>query len=150
MRTGIDLLAMKCFLCWDGIRLQRGWRGSALSLKRTWLAETLNKSERQHLSEGSSLLCLINTHDHLYYVFSPGIAAGGDQDLKQNRPSVTSNTTKRGTSLTRSHSVGGPLQNMDLLQRPSHGVSTVSLPNSLQEAVVSSLGVHSLFQAEVP
>ncbi|XP_041078146.1 LOW QUALITY PROTEIN: DENN domain-containing protein 4C-like [Polyodon spathula] len=42
---------------------------------------------------------------------------------------------KRGASLTRSNSVGGPLQNMDFPQRPSHGVSTSSLPNSLQEAV---------------
>ncbi|XP_026722178.1 DENN domain-containing protein 4C isoform X3 [Athene cunicularia] len=46
-----------------------------------------------------------------------------------------SNAPKRGMSLTRSHSVGGPLQNIDLSQRPSHGISTVSLPNSLQEAV---------------
>nr|XP_009940727.1 PREDICTED: DENN domain-containing protein 4C [Opisthocomus hoazin] len=45
------------------------------------------------------------------------------------------NPLKRGVSLTRSHSVGGPLQNIDLSQRPSHGVSTVSLPNSLQEVV---------------
>ncbi|NXD14418.1 DEN4C protein, partial [Nothocercus nigrocapillus] len=45
------------------------------------------------------------------------------------------NSSKRGASLTRSHSVGGPLQNIDLSQRPSHGVSTVSLPNSLQEVV---------------
>uniref|UniRef100_A0A8C6XKZ3 DENN domain containing 4C n=1 Tax=Naja naja TaxID=35670 RepID=A0A8C6XKZ3_NAJNA len=50
-------------------------------------------------------------------------------------PPVTNNSSKRGTSLTRSHSVGGPLQNIDLLQRPSHGISTVSLPNSLQETV---------------
>lgn len=49
----------------------------------------------------------------------------------------TSNPPKRGVSLTRSHSVGGPLQNIDLSQRPSHGISTVSLPNSLQEVVVS-------------
>ncbi|MGH0176438.1 UNVERIFIED_CONTAM: hypothetical protein FKN15_072963 [Acipenser sinensis] len=42
---------------------------------------------------------------------------------------------KRGASLTRSNSVGGPLQNMDFSQRPSHGVSTSSLPNSLQEVV---------------
>uniref|UniRef100_A0A8B9CL54 DENN domain containing 4C n=1 Tax=Anser brachyrhynchus TaxID=132585 RepID=A0A8B9CL54_9AVES len=47
----------------------------------------------------------------------------------------TSNPAKRGVSLTRSHSVGGPLQNIDLSQRPSHGISTVSLPNSLQEVV---------------
>ncbi|KAJ8385253.1 hypothetical protein AAFF_G00191300 [Aldrovandia affinis] len=46
---------------------------------------------------------------------------------------------KRGTSLTRSNSVGGPLQSLDLSQRPSHGVSTTSLPNSLQE-VSNALG----------
>ncbi|KAM9214270.1 DENN domain-containing protein 4C isoform 1-T1 [Leptosomus discolor] len=45
------------------------------------------------------------------------------------------NPPKKGVSLTRSHSVGGPLQNIDLSQRPSHGISTVSLPNSLQEVV---------------
>ncbi|XP_076828543.1 DENN domain-containing protein 4C [Brachyhypopomus gauderio] len=46
---------------------------------------------------------------------------------------------KRGTSLTRSNSVGGPLQSLDSAQWPSHGVSTTSLPNSLQE-VVDTLG----------
>ncbi|XP_039175349.1 DENN domain-containing protein 4C isoform X1 [Crotalus tigris] len=58
-----------------------------------------------------------------------------DKNLKHIKPPVTNNSSKRGTSLTRSHSVGGPLQNIDLLQRPSHGISTVSLPNSLQETV---------------
>ncbi|XP_056156609.1 DENN domain-containing protein 4C [Lampris incognitus] len=38
-----------------------------------------------------------------------------------------------GTSLTRSNSVGGPLQSLDSSQRPSHGVSTTSLPSSLHE-----------------
>ncbi|XP_075891477.1 DENN domain-containing protein 4C isoform X1 [Nelusetta ayraudi] len=38
-----------------------------------------------------------------------------------------------GTSLTRSNSVGGPLQSLDYSQRPGHGVSTSSLPCSLQE-----------------
>ncbi|KAJ6669518.1 hypothetical protein lerEdw1_000066 [Lerista edwardsae] len=65
-----------------------------------------------------------------------GKAEERDGSHKPARSSVTSNTSKRGTSLTRSHSVGGPLQNIDLLQRPSHGISTVSLPNSLQEAVL--------------
>ncbi|XP_073492619.1 DENN domain-containing protein 4C isoform X1 [Aquarana catesbeiana] len=55
-----------------------------------------------------------------------------DADTK---PSDKNGTPKRAASLTRSHSVGGPLQNIDLSQRPSHGVSTVSLPNSLQEVV---------------
>lgn len=38
-----------------------------------------------------------------------------------------------GTSLTRSNSVGGPLQSLDYSLRPGHGVSTTSLPCSLQE-----------------
>ncbi|KAL2078974.1 hypothetical protein ACEWY4_024718 [Coilia grayii] len=46
---------------------------------------------------------------------------------------------KRGTSLTRSNSVGGPLQCLDASQRPNHGVSTTSLPNSLHD-VADSLG----------
>lgn len=43
-----------------------------------------------------------------------------------------------GTSLTRSNSVGGPLQSLDYSQRPGHGVSTTSLPCSLQEMSVSA------------
>ncbi|KAJ3585440.1 hypothetical protein NHX12_014159, partial [Muraenolepis orangiensis] len=39
-----------------------------------------------------------------------------------------------GTFLTRSNSVGGPLQSLDSSLRPGHGVSTASLPCSLQEA----------------
>uniref|UniRef100_UPI003AAF386A DENN domain-containing protein 4C isoform X3 n=1 Tax=Centroberyx gerrardi TaxID=166262 RepID=UPI003AAF386A len=38
-----------------------------------------------------------------------------------------------GTSLTRSNSVGGPLQSLESSQRPGHGVSTTSLPCSLHE-----------------
>ncbi|EDL76018.1 rCG23015, isoform CRA_a [Rattus norvegicus] len=49
--------------------------------------------------------------------------------------SVPNSLSKRNVSLTRSHSVGGPLQNIDVSQRPFHGISTVSLPNSLQEDV---------------
>ncbi|NXU48537.1 DEN4C protein, partial [Turnix velox] len=57
-----------------------------------------------------------------------------DEQIKAMMTS-SNNPPKRGVSLTRSHSVGGPLQNIDLSQRPSHGISTVSLPNSLQEVV---------------
>ncbi|XP_076144653.1 DENN domain-containing protein 4C isoform X2 [Alosa pseudoharengus] len=46
---------------------------------------------------------------------------------------------KRGTSLTRSNSVGGPLQSLNASQRPNHGISTTSLPNSLHD-VADSLG----------
>ncbi|KAM8984664.1 DENN domain-containing protein 4C isoform 4-T6 [Ara ararauna] len=60
-----------------------------------------------------------------------------EEQSKDPRTLKTSsnNPPKRGVSLTRSHSVGGPLQNIDLSQRPSHGISTASLPNSLQEVV---------------
>ncbi|KAL0970341.1 hypothetical protein UPYG_G00240660 [Umbra pygmaea] len=41
---------------------------------------------------------------------------------------------KRGSSLTRSNSVGGPLQSLDSVHKqPGHGVSTSSLPCSLTE-----------------
>lgn len=48
-----------------------------------------------------------------------------------------------GTSLTRSNSVGGPLQSLDYSQRPGHGVSTTSLPCSLQEVSVSVPHCHN-------
>ncbi|XP_068830182.1 DENN domain-containing protein 4C isoform X8 [Capricornis sumatraensis] len=60
--------------------------------------------------------------------------ASGDVQTVKVSP-VPNSLSKRNVSLTRSHSVGGPLQNMDFSQRPFHGISTVSLPNSLQEFV---------------
>ncbi|XP_020822957.1 DENN domain-containing protein 4C isoform X2 [Phascolarctos cinereus] len=78
-------------------------------------------------------------------VVSEGISSSAEPsvELKEengNFPSVktssvANNFSSRGVSLTRSHSVGGPLQNIDFSQRPFHGISTVSLPNSLQEVV---------------
>ncbi|XP_023614678.1 DENN domain-containing protein 4C isoform X2 [Myotis lucifugus] len=64
--------------------------------------------------------------------------ASGDVQTMEISP-VPNSLSKRNVSLTRSHSVGGPLQNIDISQRPFHGISTVSLPNSLQE-VVDPLG----------
>ncbi|KAM6183468.1 DENN domain-containing protein 4C isoform 3-T3 [Erethizon dorsatum] len=60
-------------------------------------------------------------------------ASGDVQTVKMS--SVPSSLSKQNVSLTRSHSVGGPLQNIDFSQRPFHGISTVSLPNSLQEVM---------------
>uniref|UniRef100_A0A2K6KQT0 DENN domain containing 4C n=1 Tax=Rhinopithecus bieti TaxID=61621 RepID=A0A2K6KQT0_RHIBE len=57
-------------------------------------------------------------------------ASGDVQTMKIS--SVPNSLSKRNVSLTRSHSVGGPLQNIDFTQRPFHGISTVSLPNSLK------------------
>lgn len=62
---------------------------------------------------------------------------GDVQSVKMS--SVPNSLSKRNVSLTRSHSVGGPLQNIDFSQRPFHGVSTVSLPSSLQEDVVCTV-----------
>uniref|UniRef100_A0A452RE25 DENN domain containing 4C n=1 Tax=Ursus americanus TaxID=9643 RepID=A0A452RE25_URSAM len=64
--------------------------------------------------------------------------ASGEVQTMKISPAPNS-LSKRNVSLTRSHSVGGPLQNIDFSQRPFHGISTVSLPNSLQE-VVDPLG----------
>uniref|UniRef100_A0A674EKN5 DENN domain containing 4C n=1 Tax=Salmo trutta TaxID=8032 RepID=A0A674EKN5_SALTR len=47
---------------------------------------------------------------------------------------------KRGTSLTRSNSVGGPLQSLVAQREPGHSVSTTSLPCSLIEMVSDGLG----------
>uniref|UniRef100_A0A8C7NL81 UDENN domain-containing protein n=1 Tax=Oncorhynchus mykiss TaxID=8022 RepID=A0A8C7NL81_ONCMY len=47
---------------------------------------------------------------------------------------------KRGTSLTRSNSVGGPLQSLVAQREPGHSVSTTSLPCSLTEMVSDGLG----------
>ncbi|XP_072260494.1 DENN domain-containing protein 4C isoform X2 [Pyxicephalus adspersus] len=66
------------------------------------------------------------------------------------KPSDNNGAPKRAVSLTRSNSVGGPLQNIDLSQRPSHGVSTVSLPNSLQEVVDPLEKRHNPPPASVP
>lgn len=52
--------------------------------------------------------------------------------LLEHKAAVTQHKCS-GTSLTRSNSVGGPLQSLDSYQRPGHGVSTTSLPSSLQE-----------------
>ncbi|XP_035283449.1 DENN domain-containing protein 4C [Anguilla anguilla] len=76
---------------------------------------------------------------------APGDQAGAQKSLAlepvQSDPLglMDKQAGKRGASLTRSNSVGGPLQSLDLSQRPSHGVSTTSLPNSLQE-VSNTLG----------
>uniref|UniRef100_A0A8C5RU77 DENN domain-containing protein 4C n=1 Tax=Laticauda laticaudata TaxID=8630 RepID=A0A8C5RU77_LATLA len=84
-------------------------------------------------SEPSSANQTINEENSIKKAFFT--AEEEDKNLKRIKPPVINNSSKRRTSLTRSHSVGGPLQNIDLLQRPSHGISTVSLPNSLQETV---------------
>ncbi|ETE61177.1 DENN domain-containing protein 4C, partial [Ophiophagus hannah] len=86
-------------------------------------------------SEPSSANQTISEENSSPATQSVSTAEEEDKNLKRIKPPVTNNSSKRGTSLTRSHSVGGPLQNIDLLQRPSHGISTVSLPNSLQETV---------------
>ncbi|KAJ1218481.1 hypothetical protein NDU88_006060 [Pleurodeles waltl] len=71
-------------------------------------------------------------------------------DVTTKKGSVANSMTKQGVSLTRSHSVGGTLQNMDFSQRPSHGISTVSLPNSLQEVMDPLEKRHNPLPVSVP
>ncbi|NWU32060.1 DEN4C protein, partial [Dyaphorophyia castanea] len=99
----------------------------------------------QKLLTSPAVADLISFSDHLQSSHTiaeetSSAAEQGDMAEEQTTDPTTMKThasspPKRGVSLTRSHSVGGPLQNIDLSQRPSHGISTVSLPNSLQEAV---------------
>ncbi|XP_063770244.1 DENN domain-containing protein 4C isoform X2 [Pseudophryne corroboree] len=81
---------------------------------------------------------LINLSDNVAEQTSKSASHSGSSEIhgEDTMKSLENGSApKRVASLTRSHSVGGPLQNLDILQRPSHGVSTVSLPNSLQEVV---------------
>uniref|UniRef100_A0A8D2QSI8 DENN domain containing 4C n=1 Tax=Zosterops lateralis melanops TaxID=1220523 RepID=A0A8D2QSI8_ZOSLA len=99
----------------------------------------------QKLLTSPAVADLISFSDHLqpsHTIAEETSSAAEQGDLAEEQttdPTAmkthANNPQKRGVSLTRSHSVGGPLQNIDLSQRPSHGISTVSLPNSLQEAV---------------
>ncbi|NXE60365.1 DEN4C protein, partial [Calcarius ornatus] len=129
-------------------------RGSAsFFLKQSTSGDSLQSSTlplttdplEQKLLTSPAVADLISFSDHLQSSHTiaeetSSAAEQGDLGEEQTTDPTTmnahaSNPPKRGMSLTRSHSVGGPLQNIDLSQRPSHGISTVSLPNSLQEAV---------------
>ncbi|NXO90976.1 DEN4C protein, partial [Certhia brachydactyla] len=99
----------------------------------------------QKLLTSPAVADLISFSDHLqssHTIAEETSSAAEQSDLAEEQTTDPTtmkthgnNPPKKGVSLTRSHSVGGPLQNIDLSQRPSHGISTVSLPNSLQEAV---------------
>uniref|UniRef100_A0A3Q3L6D7 DENN/MADD domain containing 4C n=1 Tax=Mastacembelus armatus TaxID=205130 RepID=A0A3Q3L6D7_9TELE len=64
---------------------------------------------------------------------TPDLITFTEEEPKETHHLFMSSSTSTGTSLTRSNSVGGPLQSLDYSQRPGHGVSTTSLPCSLQE-----------------
>ncbi|XP_059690181.1 DENN domain-containing protein 4C isoform X5 [Gavia stellata] len=114
------------------------------SLRSGTLPLTMDPLEQKLLSS-PAVVDLISFSDHpqsshtIAEETSPAAEQSdmAEEQSKDPRTMKTSanNPPKRGVSLTRSHSVGGPLQNIDLSQRPSHGISTVSLPNSLQEVV---------------
>lgn len=74
------------------------------------------------------------TEETSYTVESSDEIKKTSRDVQSVKVSCMPNSlSKRNVSLTRSHSVGGPLQSIDFSQRPFHGISTVSLPNSLQD-----------------
>ncbi|NWS10392.1 DEN4C protein, partial [Pachyramphus minor] len=114
------------------------------SLQSGTLPLTTDPLEQKLLSS-PAVADLISFSDHLqssHTIAEETNSAAEQSDMTEEQitdprtmKAHANNPPKRGVSLTRSHSVGGPLQNIDLSQRPSHGISTVSLPNSLQEAV---------------
>uniref|UniRef100_A0A3P9Q4E5 DENN domain containing 4C n=1 Tax=Poecilia reticulata TaxID=8081 RepID=A0A3P9Q4E5_POERE len=68
------------------------------------------------------------TASSLADIKTPDLITFSEEETKEtpdNRPAVHKSS---GTSLTRSNSVGGPLQSLDYTLRPGHGVSTTSLP----------------------
>ncbi|KAM6035720.1 DENN domain-containing protein 4C isoform 3-T3 [Theristicus caerulescens] len=114
------------------------------SLQSGTLPSTMDPLEQKLLSS-PAVADLISFSDHPqanHTIAEETCSAAEQSDVAEEQSTdpgtmktSTNNPPKRGVSLTRSHSVGGPLQNIDLSQRPSHGISTVSLPNSLQEVV---------------
>ncbi|NWW42538.1 DEN4C protein, partial [Pedionomus torquatus] len=114
------------------------------SLQSGTLPLTADPLEQKLLS-GQAVADLISFSDHpqsSHTIAEETCSASEQSDVAEEQSedpravkTSSNNPPKRGVSLTRSHSVGGPLQNIDLSQRPSHGISTVSLPNSLQEVV---------------
>uniref|UniRef100_A0A8C9S0E1 DENN/MADD domain containing 4C n=1 Tax=Scleropages formosus TaxID=113540 RepID=A0A8C9S0E1_SCLFO len=68
--------------------------------------------------------------DLIHFPESPVEGSRDAPDVQVQRSSAG----KRGASLTRSNSAGGSLRSLEFAQQPSHGVSTTSLPSSLQEA----------------
>uniref|UniRef100_A0A672V9A1 DENN domain containing 4C n=1 Tax=Strigops habroptila TaxID=2489341 RepID=A0A672V9A1_STRHB len=116
------------------------------SLQSGTLPLTTDPMEQKLLSS-PAVADLISFSDHSQpsHTIAEETSSAAEQSIKKvsyeqskdprTMKTSANNPPKRGVSLTRSHSVGGPLQNIDLSQRPSHGISTVSLPNSLQEVV---------------
>ncbi|XP_052557546.1 DENN domain-containing protein 4C isoform X4 [Tympanuchus pallidicinctus] len=144
-------------------------RGSAsFFLKQSTSGDSLQSSNtplttdvlEQKLLSSSAVTDLISFSDHPHssHTIAEESSSSTEQseaaeeqskDLRTVKMSAN-NPPKRGVSLTRSHSVGGPLQNIDLSQRPSHGISTVSLPNSLQEVVDPSIERPNPLPVSVP
>ncbi|XP_071436782.1 DENN domain-containing protein 4C isoform X2 [Pithys albifrons albifrons] len=123
--------------------LKQSTSGDSDSLQSGTLPLTMDPLEQKLLSS-PAVADLISFSDHLQssHTIAEETSSAAEQSHvgeqttdPRTMKTHANNPPKRGVSLTRSHSVGGPLQNIDLSQRPSHGVSTVSLPNSLQEAV---------------
>ncbi|KAM3938347.1 DENN domain-containing protein 4C isoform 2-T2 [Leptodactylus fuscus] len=111
--------------------------GDSLQSSNHQSTTEISQQQKKFVPPASDLINLSDTTSPLIPATHPSKATenrdGHGEDKLKHLDSDSA--TKRVASLTRSHSVGGPLQNFDLPQKPLHGVSTVSLPNSLQEAV---------------
>uniref|UniRef100_A0A4W3INZ3 DENN domain containing 4C n=1 Tax=Callorhinchus milii TaxID=7868 RepID=A0A4W3INZ3_CALMI len=68
-----------------------------------------------------------------FFFFSGTSASSKEPQESLDKINANDEPPKWTAALIRSYSTGGPLQNLDVSQRPTHGISTTSLPNSLQE-----------------
>uniref|UniRef100_A0A4W3ID56 DENN domain containing 4C n=1 Tax=Callorhinchus milii TaxID=7868 RepID=A0A4W3ID56_CALMI len=75
-----------------------------------------------------------------FFFFSGTSASSKEPQESLDKINANDEPPKWTAALIRSYSTGGPLQNLDVSQRPTHGISTTSLPNSLQETDTVGLG----------
>ncbi|KAI2662307.1 DENN domain-containing protein 4C [Labeo rohita] len=120
-------------------------------LKASTSGDSINSSSTQPATSGSSEVkvgCSSDPPDLMSFPESPEDSKGpvempvtqtGTPKILVPKPvhsdplGLMEKQAEKRNTLTRSNSVGGPLQCLDLIQRPNHGISTTSLPNSLQE-----------------
>uniref|UniRef100_A0A8C2AIX8 DENN/MADD domain containing 4C n=1 Tax=Cyprinus carpio TaxID=7962 RepID=A0A8C2AIX8_CYPCA len=98
-------------------------------LKTSTSGDSINSSSTHPATSGSSEVKVGCSSDPPDLMSSPE----SPEDIHSDPLGLMEKQAEKRNTLTRSNSVGGPLQSLDLIHRPNHGISTTSLPNSLQE-----------------
>uniref|UniRef100_A0A8C2GN38 DENN/MADD domain containing 4C n=1 Tax=Cyprinus carpio TaxID=7962 RepID=A0A8C2GN38_CYPCA len=100
-------------------------------LKTSTSGDSINSSSTHPATSGSSEVKVGCSSDPPDLMSSP--ESPEDKPVHSDPLGLMEKQAEKRNTLTRSNSVGGPLQSLDLIHRPNHGISTTSLPNSLQE-----------------